>query len=439
MRILIITVQYYPAVNPNVYRWGAIAEYWKQQGHEVSILCSKRSGSPVEEIRNGISVYRAGHSTLLDWGYNLLGIKNRRGNINNQPDTQKNSSLRKILEKLMDWTWRKFYWPDGSCLWSRPGRKTALQLINKHKFDVVISVGLPFTAHLIGKACKMAHPALKWHMDIEDPFCYSKEFFVNNHRLYNNLNIKAERKAFQLADSISVTVDKALQAYLKHFPFAKSKIRVIPPLFNLKPESEHSGDFSFNSNNIHLCYIGTFYSNVRSPFRLLSIIKAMKALSASKIQKLTFHFFGEINPEALAVFNKFPELTAHFVFHGLVDRKIINSVIQQTDFLINIGNTTHYHLPSKSVDYLMSGKPIINICQTQEDTFKELFQDYQLIFNIDPNLPEDKAAMEIINFVEMNKGKMVSKELTNELGKPFQLKKIADAYLQSITDKFIQK
>jgi hypothetical protein len=435
MRILILTVQFYPAVNPNVYRWGAIAEYWAKQGHEVHILCSKRSGSPKEETIDNIIVHRAGHGTLLDFVANLLNVNPSRGTSASSSNS-KAGKTRRLIEKIVDWTWRKVYWPDGSALWFLPGRKGALNLLKNKSFDSVISVGLPFTAHLIGLACKNHSPDLSWHMDIEDPFCYSEAFFVNNSALYEKLNFKTERNAFLKSDSISVTVEKAMTKYAGIFPESKDKMSVIPPLFHLDLKTPHEKIAGFEKDKIHLSYIGTFYENVRSPLSFLTILQHLSENEQGLIKEVCFHFFGEINQKTKAIFDNFPELNQFFKFHGLVNRSMVSAALQQSDFLINIGNTTDYHLPSKSVDYLMSGKPILNICQAQHDTFKILFKDYPLILNLQVwEEDEKKMGMELLNFIKTSKGKRLNTDELSSLGEAFQLPKIADSYLKLLTNK----
>lgn len=433
MRILILNVQYYPVVNPNVYRWGAIAEYWVEQGHEVHIVCSKRTGLPKSSIINKVHVHRTGHSTLLDFSLNLFRIRNRRGISDLNP--RKGSGFsRNFFEKIMNVTWRKIYWPDGSCPWYFPAKKKALALHHVHNFEGIITVGLPFTAHLVGFALKKRFPLVHWHMDIEDPFCFSKEFFVNNFRLYDRLNHRIEQKAFQKADTISLTVQSAREQYETIFPESKSKISIIPPLFNL-PESAEKTEW-FDQEKIHLAYFGAFYEKVRSPLILLLIIKQLVQKSSSRTSTLHFHIFGEIDPKTKRVFEEFSELSPLFTFHGLVDRAKVSQAMKAVDFLINIGNTTPYHLPSKSVDYLMSGKPIINICQNQSDTFKNFLKSYPLIVNIE-GWKEDyeTASNTMAEFIRKNKGRQVEAHFLNECIVPYKTESIAQSYFNLIRKK----
>ncbi|MBK8349312.1 MAG: hypothetical protein IPL08_17495 [Saprospiraceae bacterium] len=40
------------------------------------------------------------------------------------------------------------------------------------------------------------------------------------------------------------------------------------------------------------------------------------------------------------------------------------------DILINIGNITEYHLPSKIIDYLAAYRPIVNLMSNENDSVK---------------------------------------------------------------------
>jgi len=427
----IITVQYYPSLNPNVYRWSAIAEKWAQQGHDIHLLCTRHSAAEEEEVRNGVHIHRAGHATLLDWAYNLMNIRERRGEV--QSSNSKKSWSRQVLEKLVDWTWRTFYWPDGSCIWYMPAKRRALLLHKKHQFDAIISVSLPFTANLIAAALKKRFPTVQWLLDIEDPFSFSMEFWVNNVWLYKQLNFRAEARLLQLADNISVTVPSAKAYYQNYFPtlHLNNKIRVIPPLLNTDVKIEDQS-ITFSNDELHIAYFGTFYERVRTPDALLQILAFFLQQFPNYKGILKIHLFGAIPAKALSVFERYATLKNNLVFHGLVSRATVIAVMQQVDFLLNIGNTTAYHLPSKSAEYLQSGKPILNICQHPTDTFKDFMKDYPLILNIEmhDDYSLTQLANELDNFIRENKGKTVSEIVIEKLIAPYTLEKIAASYLQ---------
>ena len=431
MRILIITSYYHPVQTPNVYRWSSIAEYWVKEGHEVHLLCSQRKEFPKENLIKGVNVHRTGHNTLMDLVYHFSNKNNRRSEANQQQSSP--SIIKRWLEKIVDWTWRALYWPDGSIVWYWPAKRRLKSLLKQYSFDAIISVGLPFTAHLIAWSAKRNYPEIKWLVDIEDPFCYSKEFFVNNFFLYKSLNKRIERKLLNDANTISLTVEAARQRYLYIFPELKDKMFVTPPVFDLKLQEKKSKTLPESSQK-KIIYFGAFYDKIRTPLALLNLLQTIQRDDPTFLNSYEFHFYGRIDQEAQEYFEAFPTLKPKVHLHGLVSRQEVENLMLSADFLINISNKTTYHLPSKSADYLMSGKPIINVCYDDMDTFKAFFSEYPSILNLkfqhDEHTQEEVVAFK--SFLNNPPLKRVPYAVIQELGKPYQLSIIANQYLQLI-------
>ncbi|MBK6498427.1 MAG: hypothetical protein IPG00_09790 [Saprospiraceae bacterium] len=120
--IIIILSQYYPAVTPNVLRWEKISTELIKQGHSVTIFTTK-SNSTQNDYYNaeGIRIIRAGHNTLMDYWQYLNNSKNKRNEYN--ASTKKPGFIKKLVESVINITWRKLYWPDGTCVWYFPCKK----------------------------------------------------------------------------------------------------------------------------------------------------------------------------------------------------------------------------------------------------------------------------------------------------------------------------
>ncbi len=425
MQILIVHTQYHPAINPNVFRWSAIAEYWTQQGQEVHVLCTHRSGTPKETVINDVRVHRVGHASLLDMLYNLLGMTKRRGELGGERYVNK-GRWRGIIERMMDITWRNIYWPDGSCVWYFSGRKRALMLQKQYNYDAIISISQPFTAHLIAAAIKKQFPLIRWVMDIEDPFSFVKEIFVNNHYVYQRFNYKKEEQLFSLSDAISVTVERTRQRYLQYFPQFINKIKVTPPLYVIPAVGSA---FKKEPNAIHLAYFGAFYNPIRTPDVLLKLFHQIHH-KAPHI-KLILHFFGEIPPVFQNIFKHYQNLLPSLRLHGLVPRAQAAAAMKSIDFLVNVGNTTDYHLPSKCVDYIMSGKPIINLSFCKNDPFTDFMTKYPLLLTLDVMKDAYEAmADKILDFITANKDKQVAQVYLDELIQPYKIDTIANQYFK---------
>ncbi len=395
MRLLVLNIQHYPAMSPNVFRWAAIAEHWAGQGHEVHVLCSRHSERPAEERIAGVQVHRAGQATLLDWAYNLA----RRSKRRSEPGGGSGATglFRHTLEKIMDLSWRKLYWPDGSCLWYRPARRKAEALHSATPFDAIISVGTPFTVHWVALAVKVRFPTVRWLMDIEDPFCFAEEFPINNFALYRRRNYRAENRAFRLADRIVLTNPAALSRYASIFPREAGKLSVVPPLYALPPPVVNVDLPPRQEGEIRMGYFGTFYHKIRTPARFLALLEEVFLQSPDLRARLQVHFFGALEPEFVEMFRRYTALAPNLVLHGMVTREATAACMQAMDVLLHIGNTTDYHLPSKSADYLCSGKPVVNIAACEHDSFHYFAGNYprllHLYINEESALPEHAAVL----------------------------------------------
>ena len=78
MRILLLLTHYHPVMNPNVFRWSAIAAHWVQAGHYLHVVCASHPERPKVENMKGVVVHRTGYATLMDWVYYWLPSRKRR-------------------------------------------------------------------------------------------------------------------------------------------------------------------------------------------------------------------------------------------------------------------------------------------------------------------------------------------------------------------------
>ena len=315
MKLLLIISQFSPAQTPNTMRWIPLLRFFQDQGHDVYVLTTKRSGQPLESVEDNMAIFRAGYNTLLDFCFDLTKRSNRRNETGNKGYSGTPGLGSVLLEKLVSKTWRKNYWPDGSKLFLKPGIKKGLEIVEDKQISHIISVGLPFTAHLIAQKLKEKNAAINWHMDIQDPFCYSKEFWVNNFKKYSAKNIAAEKAAFHLADSISNTNATADQKYKILFPEAKDKMTIIPPLFALPKSKDNKGLYLFDEK-IHLGYFGSFYDGVRSPKPFLDFLLDLHKVDPTLFDKIQIHFFGQQNRFSAPLFSAYPTIRRYFILHG---------------------------------------------------------------------------------------------------------------------------
>lgn len=437
MRILIISPYYFPYINPRAARWTALAEFWAKQGLEVHIICSKRAGYKKEEIQNGVAIHRTGYNSLKEVLYHLINTKKRRGEA--EESLKSNKPSRSKFLTLFVWfnenIIKKLYFPDDAFIWYRKATKRAVKLQNERKFDVLISVSLPFTAQLIGLNFKKKYPNIPWLVDIGDPFAFQFTHPLNNHFFYKQLNINLEKRVLEMADAVSVTTKGAKELYENHFPAMGEKISIMPPLKSrvVAKSAKFSHDVAFQK--IHIGYFGSFFKNVREPNAFLELLRSTFQQYPDWRDKIEIHFFGDIIEHFTKTFEKAEDLKESLKFYGLVPKETAEALMGEMDFLLNIGNQTTFQLPSKSVDYLASGKPIINICSIEADTFASFFKSYPFILNLklEQSKIEKLQIERFLAFLIENKGKTVEQSLLKEIMQPFEIESISAQYLNCLS------
>lgn len=419
-KILILIPYYYPNINPRPYRWTQIANYWASQGFDIQLITEKNPNFDNKQLLNGVTVHRVGYAALKS-----IFLKKQRGEATNDKNFSKPNRLHLLMQKFNDAVWKKIYFPDDSCIWYYPALRKAIKLIENQSIKYVITSSLPFTTSAIGLALKQRFPNIVWIADIGDPFAYQIEAPLNNHFLYHNLNFKLEQKILQQADFVTVTTEQTAEKYRQYYPFLaqSDKIHVIPPLMTQYDWKNINNDLDFyESNKINISYLGKFYTTLREPKVLLDFLDALFDEDVTWKNKIVVHIFGDVFPQFLPAFTNYPMIK----IHGLIARVQTIEVMKKSDILLNISNLTDYQLPSKAPDYLQSGKPILNIYQTENDEFKAFFKNYPLICHY----INGKSIASTIQFLTVSIGQRVGDELLKEMLAPYTLEKIAEEYLE---------
>lgn len=374
MRILIITYSYFPALTPRAFRWTTLAESLAVAGHEVEVVCAANSTSFTTDNLNGVRIHRTGGGTrerLKRW----LGRESPSGAAAAEKKNASSSAVRShigiLLKRIYANTLQKVLWPDFSGFWYFSAAAATRIAVKQRRPDVVVSVSLPFTGHLVGLAIKRRY-GVRWVVDIGDPFTFMNETPVNNHKLFSRLNRWTESKVLQNADYVAVTTQATKDEYLKWFPEIEGrKISVIPPLFVEPVDLEKIPPFFVGPPKIRLLFAGTLYGKIRNPATLLDLFSALLATSIG--ERLELHFLGAIN-DCESYFEKYSELIGkQIILHGLVQRTTAMRAMKDATVLVNLGNSTAYQLPSKVVEYVMLGKPVLNIAKQGSDSSQNFF------------------------------------------------------------------
>ena len=357
------------------------------------MICASTTSRAGRECVNGVEI----HST----GSNARELVKRWFRLEATVDPASAATTLRGPVSIQTWVGRfmksayrhtvsKVIWPDSAAFWYFSALKRAHALQQDSRTDVVVTVSLPYTGHLIGHALKRCY-AIRWVVDIGDPFSFMTSTPVNNTSLFSALNARSESSVLALADVVTVTTEGTRLEYLKCFPkMEPTKIAVVPPLF-APPKSVDGLTSSYaGSNKIRLVFAGTLYLSIRNPSALLEFFRNL--LSTSLASQFELHFYGAVN-DCHTCFNNYRDLIDSRVFiHGLVPRAQAVRAMQESTVLVNLGNSTAYQLPSKVVEYVMLGKPVLNVTKLELDSSQSFFSEYSGVCNVTERALKSDAA-----------------------------------------------
>ncbi len=407
-KILVISYDFFPDNSPNTYRWLNVLRKWNERGVEIHVLSFHKNNFTEYEEFEGIIIYRIGKSAfekLKSKIFNVSEKENYIPNIQNQ-----NIDKKGFIRKIYNLTWKKLYFPDFAFLWQSAALKKASEIIKKENITDLITVSWPFSDHVVGSRLKKKFVNINWIADTIDPFYLSKA--VNNNFLYNSLNYNYEKKVLSSADVVTVLTDKLKHKYSKLYPSIKDKISVNHNIF--VPYDRIQAADKENNGKTKLVFVGTLTPITRSPLNLLQLFDNLFNLN-NNIFDLELHFYGD-HKQCADIFEKYNYLLEQSIFlHGLVPREQIPTILDSASILINIGNNNEFQEPSKILEYIYFGKPILNVCSIEKDSSLEVLSKYDLNYNVFVNDIDDKQKeIELLSFLS-NKHNITDEQINNIL------------------------
>ena len=423
-QLLILTFSYAPMRNPRSFRWTALAEEFASRGLQVQVVCSWQPGLAKQQNLNGVKVYRVGNQLTESFRASLAQI---RSNSHPTLNTQPTSGSKASVGKLISWFWRQIAWPDTTCVWYNAAKRQAETLLQKNSETTVVSVSPSFTPVLVGRAITKQN-AVRWIIDMGDPFSIAEGCPPNNLLLYKSLNKRVEHTLFQNADAVTLTNKQVLDRYGSMYPDCANKMYVIPPLLSdtifrlgMKSNKRSPGE------PVKLVFVGTLYKQLRQPEFLLELFEHL--ITGSRLHNSELHFYGNCE-DCLNVLTRYKKrFGIKLQLHGVVSQQDSLSAVKSADVVVNLGNTNNCQLPSKLVEYAAMGAPIINIIRAENDPSEDFLKGYNAILNIrDSGMPPtDQQVGLAIEFIEKSINK-TDNQFDNRWKKKFNKHTIADQY-----------
>lgn len=263
--------------------------------------------------------------------------------------------------------------------------------------DVIISVVNPICSTFSALKFKKKYPNVKWITYFTDPFTfhpvvYTGVIFKNFRK---KINFKWEKEIYDTAN-YNLFTEELYKMALHDFNQPPSKTICFKYILDrivstdVLPKTCHS-------DRCTLVYAGNVYMHRRNPKIALSVL--------SKVEFIRLDLY--------VPYGKCDSIISEYLSDNIrrypsVDRSKYNNIIcNEYDILVNIGNNFNLQIPSKMLELLSTGRPIINFYQ-MKDSHYEMIEKYPLGINIGPDDPD--SLERVTSFCQQMRGRRLSIE-----------------------------
>lgn len=239
------------------------------------------------------------------------------------------------------------------------------KLHKEDKIDCIISVSNTAFCQFAAHKFKKNFPTIKWITFITDPFAenYIYYRFKIFKKWWKQRNLASEKSFYMDADHNFLTVEM--------FKFAKETLQI--PIGKISclhfaldnRYAELKNNDQLSSNDVRLIYAGAVYHDIRNPEYMLRLISSLPELKLDMFinigeceDVLDFYAKGNITRQGYAPKDRYDQM-----------------ICCEYDILVNIGNISTLQAPSKTVDLLSTGKPILNFYFVKDSQYEMIERD----------------------------------------------------------------
>ncbi len=358
MKILFLLYDFYPNFGANSLIINNLSQSFIKKGHEVHILpLSIDPLTPQKEIWNELHIHRV--TQTFD-----------KKQVRKFILEFKILSAIKLLFHLMKERFNKKEYL--ATHWSYFSVTEFSNIVDNNTIDIVINVCFPFESSLpIIKYLKKRKKEFKWIVYMQDPFA-TNYYYMYRYSMGELLEF--QRKVFGAADQIIVTdaMIKELKNVDTNLSLAKFKILDFPKIF--RPlRTEEVDDIIFNSRYINCVYIGKFNRNTRNPQLLFQLFEALEK------DMIRLHIIGEERDNWMEYLS---DRTSNISFYGQRSNEVSINAELNSNILVNLGNNVSNQLPSKLLEYISTGKPILNLYKIENCPSLDYMDKYPVCLNV---------------------------------------------------------
>lgn len=433
-KVLILCDDYYPSSRATIAITQRFAEGLVRKGYDVSVMTIRERINPKPDYpkeKNGVKIFDYSEfenristqeqqllQRLEKRQISILKRTQRMKRIKVNSDNLFAKKWNHIIEKLRDFQKEYSLRKTSKKIHTIHRANIIDKYLSSYPVDIMISVSGPFSTNTIASYVKEIFSKNLWISICFDPYAYDEVQSIKEKKIRR----KEENKTFENCDAIMYLS----QFSINHNCFPYKERIVYFDLPNIR-KLEYCSDYPvvpMEKEKINCLFLGNLYSVYRRPDFLFRLIER---LNEECILYLVGNLIG-IKESYIREWEK--RLKGKMVYHKRVGQEAAINSMLSADVLINIGNVTKNQCPSKIIDYISTGKPILNISVIEDCTSKQCLSKYPLKYNISEKDKIDTNELERINaFITNAKKKTV----------PFSdILKLYKGYtIDSMVEKFI--
>lgn len=297
----------------------------------------------------------------------------------------------------------------------------------ENRYDWVVSVAYPFANHLV---------AAKWTPAPTKLAFYNLDPYWNNGTYPSQLaeaRAAEEAAVYQKANCVFCTPEQQADYQTETFRAVAYKIHPLPYPKLVRPKVQQACPIQFNPECINLLYLGTVYGDIRKPEALFKLFQHAVEIEP----KLRLYIVGKkFGADADLYLTEYKaKLGGKLQCYSPIPPEQTMDLLLRADVLVNMGNTVRNQMPSKVVEYISTGKPILNISASETCNTLVVLKRYPLCFQCF-SWPEETSvvAKELVNFCQREKGNAIPWSEIEVLYDDLKLDQIARNFLQVLSN-----
>ncbi len=279
-KVLIITYYFPPRPGVASLRLRGLAKYLPEFGLEPVILTAALPSNPDPRFKVIQTPYPGDVSALIKKRLHLQPENGLQGQIGIPLAIR--GSKHSISGRLVRFIKGIVVYPDEQKYWLSSGIKAGHKLLQKEKFDALISSSSPVTCHLIAKELK-ARFGIPWIADFRD--LWTQNHYYPYSGLRKRIEKKLEIETLNWADAI-VTVSEPDAEKMRTLHHGKPVITISN---GFDPDEVSAAPLT---KEFTITYTGQLYQGKRDPELLLKALHELIAEGTIDPSNIKVRFFG---------------------------------------------------------------------------------------------------------------------------------------------------